>query len=225
MDRHPVLVTAHAAGARRQGHDGAVDAILAGAQPVCPGIQDRDAHGLACGDVGVEAAALAEELVVTVGERRDDHACLRDDGRGQRRRGILQRDGLELGHPAILSRSADEWIVLDAPCVRALGEQGRLGRRDHLRPAAQQDLPVAPTSVPRDHVGQRAGLAHVQPAGRLDVGIVGRPTADWWSTPRRGSPTATGSSTRPARASAGRRGRTDSARRRTGAPAGSRQSG
>jgi hypothetical protein len=60
VDRHPVLVGAHATGARGQGDDGALDAVTVAAQPVRPRIQDRDAHRAVSGYVRLQTAALAE---------------------------------------------------------------------------------------------------------------------------------------------------------------------
>ena len=37
-------------------------------------------------------------------------------------------------------------------------------------PAADQDLPVTPVAVAGHHLGQHAGLAHVQATGRLTSG-------------------------------------------------------
>ena len=52
----------------RQGDRRAFCLISVGAQSICPGIQDRDAHRLAIGHIGIKAAALAEELHAGVGQ-------------------------------------------------------------------------------------------------------------------------------------------------------------
>ena len=57
----------------------------------------------------------------------------------------------------------------------AFGDQRGLGGLDHLRPAAEQDLPVAPAAVARHDVGQHARLPHMQTAGRLDIWVFGGP--------------------------------------------------
>ena len=53
----------------------------------------------------------------------------------------------------------------------AFGDQRGLGGLDHLRPAAEQDLPVAPAAVARHDVGQHARLPYMQTAGRLDIWV------------------------------------------------------
>ena len=58
---------------------------------------------------------------------------------------------------------------------RTFGDQRVFGGADHLRSAADQDLPVSPVAVFGDDVHQLAGLAQMQPARRRDVGIVGGP--------------------------------------------------
>src|SRR6516164_1412200 len=43
--------------------------------------------------------------------------------------------------------SPRQWVVLNALGRSAFGDQGRLGGADHVRSAADQDLPVAPAAV------------------------------------------------------------------------------
>src|SRR3954464_15843300 len=71
--------------------------------------------------------------------------------------------------------SAGQRIVLDTFCRSAFGDQRFLRRGHHVGAATDQDLPVAPVSVLRHHLGQPAGLVHMKSAGRLHVGIVGGP--------------------------------------------------
>ena len=53
-------------------------------QPVGPGMEQRDPHRRALGDVGLEAAALPEQLLAAVAQRAADHPRLGDEGRLQR---------------------------------------------------------------------------------------------------------------------------------------------
>src|SRR6516164_4939148 len=71
--------------------------------------------------------------------------------------------------------SPGHWVVLNAFRRGPFGDQGGLGGLDHGRSAADQDLPIAPAAVFGHHVGQPAGLAHVQATWRRGVGILGGP--------------------------------------------------
>ena len=201
-------------------------AILAGAQPVCPRVEDRDAHRLAGRHIGLETAALAEELYAVVGQRGADHAGGRHEGGGQRRRGITQRDGFELRHRcdsvtiASAGRSGSCWMrSAGAP----LAISAAFVASTIVGPAADQDLPVAPAAVsaspPRAacRSGARAGRGA---AARRDSR---RPTADRCVYSDTGVTDSHGLVRRdlPQRPQVVQLAR-DSGRRRTGAPAGSR---
>ena len=93
-----VRVRADTAEAGRQCDDATVDVIRVGAQSIRPRIEQWDAHGLGIGQVRLEAAALAEELEIAIGERRADHAGAGDERRRHRGLGVAQDDGVEFGH-------------------------------------------------------------------------------------------------------------------------------
>ena len=65
---------------------------------------------------------------------------------------------------------AGQRVVLNTLRRRPFGDQRGFGGADHLRSAADQDLPVTPVAVFGDDVHQPAGLAYVQPARGVTSG-------------------------------------------------------
>ena len=102
MDHQTVLVGTHAAHARGQRDRATVDAVAVCAQTVCPRVQNRDPHGLAGSEIGLQTATLTQQLDAAIGKRRAHHSRRRYESGGEVGRRILQDDRGQLGHCRIV---------------------------------------------------------------------------------------------------------------------------